>query len=607
MIKASFLWRLYAGYVALIVLLAALVGILIGQRTRATSLEEIETSLRNAATVLGEMARPQLRALARGDTPALDVQSVLASLPAEMQTRLTVITPEGTVLADSKEDPAVMENHARRPEFLAARSSGEGQATRFSKTIGVDMLYLALPVVEAGETIGLVRASLPLGQIDERLDQLRDTVVLAASVSVFVALLGGFFFARRITRPLRSVTAAARSIADGDYDHPLGMANTDEIATLTTAFKTMRERLREHVATIESDRNKILAILSAMKEGVIAVDAHECVVHMNDAAGKTLGIDARACLVRRYWEVLRNADICELLDRTLQASRGHDGEIRITRSLKDIHIELQTSILADAEGKPSGAVLVLHDVSQLRRLEEIRTDFISNVSHELKTPVAAVRGLVESILDDPDMDAETRTRFLERVEKQSDRLSSIVSDLLSLSAIEARKDLPRHPVELQAVLRDSITRQVGEAEEKELALRAELPEEPVTVLGDAEDLRQVFDNLLSNAIRYTPEGGRIWVRLSASESAAVVEVEDTGIGIEPVHHDRIFERFYRADKARSRELGGTGLGLAIVKHIVHGMQGGIEVESQPAKGSTFRVTMPAAPAEGGRSVGPRTG
>jgi two-component system phosphate regulon sensor histidine kinase PhoR len=594
MLRAGFLWRLYAGYVALIVLLAVLVGVLIGRGTRTSSLDEIERSLRTDATILREMARPTLSALARGEPVPGDIPQVLASLPPEVETRLTVVLPDGRVLADSKEDPANMENHARRPEFMAARAAGEGQATRHSRTLGVDMMYLALPVMEHGEFLGLVRASLSLANVDARLGEVRTKVVLAAVISALVALLGGFFFARRITYPLRSLTAAAQSIAQGDYELPLRMANTGEIATLTAAFKTMREQLQEHVDTIEGDRNKILAILAAMKEGVVAIDASERIVHMNEAAGTTMGVEAAGCLGQRFWEVLRSPEACDLLDRTLKTAQGLQSEIRISGTVKDRHIELQTSVLVDAEGEMSGAVLVLHDVSELRRLEGIRSDFISNVSHELKTPVAAVRGLVESILDDPDMDEQTRTRFLERAETQSNRLSSIVSDLLSLSAIEARKELPRHPVALQAVVRQSIAGQVSEAEEKGLHLHAQLANAPITVLGETEDLRQVVDNLLSNAIRYTPEGGRIWVRLRAEDTRAVIEVEDTGIGIEPVHKERIFERFYRADKARSRELGGTGLGLAIVKHIVAGMGGTIEVDSVPSEGSTFRVIFPLA-------------
>jgi two-component system phosphate regulon sensor histidine kinase PhoR len=268
-------------------------------------------------------------------------------------------------------------------------------------------------------------------------------------------------------------------------------------------------------------------------------------------------------------------------------------EVRLPAERRDRVLLLQASPLRDAAGELSGAVLVLHDVTELRHLEEVRRDFVANVSHEVKTPLTAIRGMVETILEDPSMDEPTRNRFLERVRSQAGRLSALVTDLLTLSRVERREEAPeKGTLDLRGPVRESFEQQTSEGEDKGLSMEIETPDSPVPVFGDMEALRQAVDNLLSNAVRYTPSEGRIWVRLRTEGEFAVVEVQDTGIGIEPRHQERVFERFYRVDKARSRELGGTGLGLSIVKHITIAHEGSVSLESAPGQGSTFRIRLP---------------
>jgi two-component system phosphate regulon sensor histidine kinase PhoR len=594
MIQGSLLWRLYAGYVALILLFASLVALLVSPRVERASMRDIEASLENAAVLLSELARPWLAEGADAKAvPDAAFQTTIHDVGRRIPARLTVIAPDGTVLADSNEDPNVMENHGRRPEVLDARNRGMGQTSRFSETLHQRMMYMALRVEDDGRLLGYVRTSLPLETVDDRLTQIRLAVGLATAFVAMVALLGGYLFSRRITLPLRSMTQLARSMALGNYQQSLHVQTHDEVATLAEAFNIMRERLKDHVATIERDRNKILAIFRSMKEGVVAVDGTERIVHINAAAGEILGVDAERSHGERYWEAIRTTGVTEMIRQTLEGAGDLEAETSITQGMLERFVELQASALRSAEGTLTGAVLVLHDVSEVRRLQDVRSDFVSNVSHELKTPVAAIRGLVESILEDPQMESDTRTRFLERARNQCNRLSSLVTDLLSLSAIETRHGArPEDLVDLGRVLRQALAGQMSAAEARRITLQGPDHVPNVTVMGDEEDLRQVFDNLLSNAIRYTPEGGRIWVRMRADGDETTVEVQDTGIGIEPQHRERIFERFYRADKARSRELGGTGLGLAIVKHIVLNHGGAIAVESVPGEGSTFRVELP---------------
>jgi two-component system phosphate regulon sensor histidine kinase PhoR len=267
-------------------------------------------------------------------------------------------------------------------------------------------------------------------------------------------------------------------------------------------------------------------------------------------------VDVSVAVGKPVWELLRQNELLETLRRTLDSGQAEQGELRIRRALRDQVLELHSSVLIDNQGERAGALVVLSDATELRHLESIRSEFVSNVSHEMKTPVAAIKGLVESILDDPDMTDEVRGNFLERIEQQCVRVSNLVNDLLGLAAAERGLSVELSPISLGGICRGCV------------------------------------HNLITNAIRYTPDGGRIAVRLLPQDGKAVLEVEDDGIGIEPVHQERIFERFYRVDKARSRELGGTGLGLAIVKHLVQSMHGEIELDSNPGAGSKFRVLLP---------------
>jgi len=589
--QASFFWRLYTGYVAIIILVAALVGLFVGRQLAKSSLEEIDRSLRRTALVLRETWPETLN-----EESVAVMRARMDRLRLDFDGRVTLIDPDGTVLADTHRDAETMENHRERPEVVQARRHGIGEARRFSDTLGANLLYVAIPVPgPEGGIRGYVRSSLPVSAAQREIDDARLSVLIAATIAAILALIGGYVFARRTTGPLRAMTSAARAISEGRYSQNLPTSSTDEIGTLATAFSRMATNLRQHVADIEASRNKIVAILGAMKEGVIAVDQDGHVVHMNQAAGSMAGVDAEDCLGNPAREVIGVQEVVEALSRTLHLRQGIEGELRLPGVLSDRVFELQSSVLLDTNGELVGAVVVLHDASELRRLEGVRQDFVSNVSHELKTPVAAIRGLVESILDDPEMEGEIRTQFLTRVSQQCTRLTALVTDLLSLSAAEDRRTLDRgQVVDLRDPLRGSVNSHTPPLEAKDLNLEVDFGQDILSVRADTETLRLIFDNLISNAIRYTPSEGRLWIRARVERSHAVVEVQDTGIGIEPKHQERIFERFYRVDKARSRELGGTGLGLAIVKHLVLALDGEIRLESTPGEGTCFMVRIPLA-------------
>ncbi len=601
MIRGSFLGRLYLGYVALIIFTVLSIGGLMARRIEDSSIREMQRSLETVALVLQEWARPVLIDVASKSTGAADdLRMRMDRLTQPHETRLTVILPDGVVLADTHQDPAVMQNHAQRPEIVEARNRGRGSSTRVSPSIDVNMMYLAFQVrgrvaPDQPEVIlGYVRSALPMDTVALRMRGLREAIVVSTLSASVLALLLGFVLARRFTRPLREIISSTRAISRGDLDRSVEVHSNDEFSTLARAFNSMRQRIRENTDTILADRNKILAILGAMSEGVIAVDEREEVVHLNATAGEMFRIDPSDAIGRKLSEVIQLPELIRTISATLRDLEGRQGEIHLQRGMSNVLMELQSSGLRDRDGQAVGAVIVLRDITEIRRLEEMRSDFISNVSHELKTPLAAIKGLVESILEDEEMPDETRRRFLVRVERQANRLNSLVIDLLSLSRLERESaaSLEIESIDARRAVLESIESQRLGAESKGLSLVHEIIDEPVRVAADWESVRQVVDNLLSNAIRYTPAGGTVTVRLAADAGEVHIEVQDTGMGIDPLHHERIFERFYRVDKARSRELGGTGLGLAIVKHIVRRLGGSIGVDSEVGKGSCFTIELP---------------
>jgi two-component system phosphate regulon sensor histidine kinase PhoR len=591
--RATFFWRLYFGCVGLILLSTATLGVWFERVARTDMLGDLDASLRTRLVLLEDIAA------GHWDGSSPDLEERIQRLGRQGGARLTLVRPDGVVLADSERDPSSIGNHRMRPEIEGAARTGEGSAERDSETVGRPHRYIARAVHVDGELVGFVRAAFPLEEIEERIASLRISTALTALASGGLAVLVALSFAKRVSSPLSATAALAERIAKGDYATSMEQVEgADEIARLSDAIATMTRQLEERLETITADRNKVVAILGGMVEGVIAIDRDERIVHMNSVAARLLGANTGDVEGRRIWEVTRFLPVCEILDSARTSGEPRSGPCALippgdmTRG--QVELELRASGLRDGSGALAGAVLVMHDVTELRRLENVRRDFVANVSHELKTPLTAIRGMVETMVDDPEMPKEIQLRFLDRVRDQALRLSALVTDLLSLARIEANEGRgERALLDLRPRLREVVGRFGDVAARKQISLGLEVPEETCSVLADEESLRQILDNLLDNACKYTPEGGRVWARLLRLPGELRLEVEDTGIGIEPADQARVFERFYRVDKARSRDLGGTGLGLSIVKHLVSSLGGSVSLESAPGRGSTFRVHFPS--------------
>jgi len=586
--QSSIFWKLYAASVALILSTVLIASLILNHRVGRAELATLDDQLDTTAILLADIARPLLL-----HGPEQGRQGAIRELGRRVGIRLTVMDHRGRVLAESHERLQHMENHADRPEFQQALREGVGSSQRYSNTLQEMMRYRTRAIYQDERLVGVIRSALPLKEVEEQIDDVRIAVAVAALIAFLLALPLAAYFARRLTRRISPMTAVASALARGELEHRTEPSGKDEIATLGVAINSMAEQLADRLATITADRNQLQAILSSIEEGIVAVDRAQAVVLINEPAAQLFEISVADAYGQRIWEICRIAEVHQALSEALSAGSVVHAEARITEANHDRFIDLHATTIRTRDGESSGAVVVLHDISELRRLEAIRRDFVANVSHELKTPLAAIRGLVETMLEDNEqMPSDVRSRFLGKISGQGERLGNLVSDLLTLSRIESSDDsMEREHVELAEVLRRSHDGLLAAAEAKGIELDLQFAAS-VQVLGDSESLRQAVDNLCDNAIKYTPENGSVRLALHRDGNEAVISVADSGIGIAAAAQDRVFERFYRVDRARSRALGGTGLGLSIVKHVARSHGGSVGLQSQAGSGSTFTIRLP---------------
>lgn len=508
-------------------------------------------------------------------------------------TRITVVDVRGTVRGDSESDPSHMPNHSDRAEIARALAGETATSVRMSETVRQTMMYVAVPLMERGEVRAVVRAAVPYDSVMHSIRGLHRRVAgVAVGTFALLALLS-LGVARRINAPLQSLGESARAFASGDFDHSLPRADLAEIDELAGALAQMAARLGERIETTTRERNEREAILASMVEGVLAVDSSECVVRMNEACGRILGVSPARVEGRTIQEAVRNSDLHAFVTRALSSPVPVEADIEVMDQ-SDRYLQAHGAVLRGPQGRQVGAVVVLNDVTRLRRLEQIRRDFVANVSHELKTPIAAIQGAAETLREGALRTPQDAARFVEIIERQASRLDAVIRDLLTLSRIEEDEEraiaLQRMPVD--GIVRGAVQTCGPKAAGKGVAVEVTCPPGLVAHINGPL-LETAVVNLVDNAVTYSNAGDTVTVRVTRNHEI-VVAVQDHGCGIEPRHLSRLFERFYRVDKARSRTLGGTGLGLAIVKHIVQAHSGRVSVESTPGIGSTFRIHLPSA-------------
>ena len=578
-------WRLFGTFGVLWPLSLGALGLLVVARIERHERARVEDDLRVNALLAREAAR---------DRAPAGLQELAGRLAGETGLRVTLIAADGAVLGDSEEDPERAENHADRPEVARALRDGFGADTRVSRTTGQPLMYVA--VRGAGGGPAVVSVALPLARAEEAAGELARIVWWAVAVAGAAATALTFWLARRTVRPLHELADAARHLAEGGFGRKVYAAGRDEIAGLARTFNHMSARLAVQFARLEEDRGQLRAILSGMVEGVIALGADERILFANERAAQLLDFQARAAVGRRLWEVVRLRALQDVVRRALAGAAPQQDELRWSGPVER-NLTAHAARFDGGDGAAArGVVLVLHDTTELRRLERMRQDFVANVSHELKTPLSVIKANVETLLDGAVDDVAHRTGFLERIADQAERLHALILDLLSLARIESGEEvLELAAVPLGPAVTECLERHHARAGAKRQELRADPPGgEEVAAWVDEEALGQILDNLVDNAVKYTPEGSRITVRWRGEDGQVRLEVEDNGNGIPEPDLPRIFERFYRVDKARSREIGGTGLGLSIVKHLAQAMNGSVRAASRLGQGTTFVVRLPRA-------------
>jgi len=575
------------GLVAALIVAAAVFGDI---QVRRYQKELLRVQLQGTADALVADSTEVLARRASADVFA----QRLSDLGRSNGIRLTLIDRDGTVLSDS-EAVGPIANHADRPEVLDAQRNGGGAAERKSATTGKETFYISRRVDDAGQYVGTIRVASEVAPLRNDRAHFHESLAVFGLFALAFGAAASLWISRSLARPLEKLEHDASELAAGRLDVRVDSEGPVEIRRLADGLNTMSRDLRDRLDGMRRARVEIETILASMQEGVVAVDGRERVLLMNEAAARLLGLPTHLEPGAALWEHLRFPELERGLRAVLAGSASWHGDSS-SPNQDGRTLGLSVARIAHGEGslKPmAGAVALLSDITAIRRLEQVRIDFVANVSHELRTPLAAIMGSLETLAD-PEQEESTRARFLDIGNRNAARLQAIVSDLLDLSSIEAEGDrMQLEPVRADSPLRTAAGALAGAAESK--GVRLELPGPlPATawVRGNAQRLEQVFTNLLENAIKYTPKDGRVLARVRLTPKEVLVDVEDSGMGIPAASLPRIFERFYRVDRSRSRDMGGTGLGLAIVKHVVRAHGGTVSVKSEEGQGTTFTVSLP---------------
>lgn len=587
--QLNLFWKLGLAFLAL--LLSVLLAVdFFAERTLRSDYERKGFEQLAAIAHIAQARPPQWTPSSAGQPEDLSALREWVAQWAASGARVTVILSDGRVVADSQSDPKTMENHAGRPEIREAFRKGDGRSIRHSVTINRDLLYYAVRKdYPAGAPI-VLRFALPVATVDEVLSSFRHRLWLSSFFILMIAGAASLLLSRSFTRRVERLKEFSRRVAEGDFRPLQGDGSGDALEALGLSLNRTAARLDRTIRTLTEERNLSSAILGSMVEGVAVVNGSERLVFANHGFAEILGLDVPPKPGSAFVEVVRQTELIEAVRKVLQGELRVQSEI-VTGTLRQ-HFFAAT-VAAVRAGETTGAVVVLHDITELRKLERVRRDFVANVSHELRTPLTAIQGFTETLLAGAIDDPQNRVRFLEIILEHSRRLARLTEDLLTLSKMDAdRLELEFSRIGVAQFIESCVETVQQRAAEKDLRISMNVPQRLPDVAGDRRRLAEVLQNLLDNALQYTLPGGLIMVSADAANGEVVVTVSDTGIGILQADQPRIFERFYRVDVARSREVGGTGLGLSIAKHLVDAHGGRIWVESEVGHGSQFHFSVP---------------
>lgn len=588
--RIGLFWRLYPTY--LLIAVIALAGMIFYASDRITdfyyyrSKVNLEAEARLIESLFFENGFTKDRTI---------IDAICKKMFKDSGIRITVINPAGEVLGDSMENPLRMENHSDRPEVKTAFGGKTGFSVRHSSTVNSNIIYAAVPIMRSEKAVLIIRTSKPAQSIEEALNKIYIKILIGGIIfAVFTALLS-ILAVRRISRPIREMETAAYLFAGGDLHHRAPVFKTREFAVLSEAMNQMASRLSEEIDQYERQQNEMNSMLSSMVEGMIAVDVDEKIIKINEAASRFIGVRPENAVGKHIHGIFRNTALQEFAAQTLASGIIIEKEIPISEGKDLMYFQAHGTPLKDASGKTIGALIVLNDVTRLHNLENIRRDFVANVSHEFKTPLTSIKGSAETLLEGAWKDKETRDSFLDIVIKSSDRLYAIVEDLLSLSRIERQSEQGEIALKRQnvkEVVESALLLYKMKAKEKRIKLNLDCSASMEADMN-SEMIEHAIANLVDNAIKFSPPEMPIDIKCESLSGELTISVRDQGKGIAAEHLPRIFERFYRVDKGRGDKDGGTGLGLAIVKHVAEAHKGSVSVQSEPGKGSVFTIRFPS--------------
>jgi two-component system phosphate regulon sensor histidine kinase PhoR len=589
MTRIKLVWRLFPAFILIGVICLVAGAWYTASSWRTFYLGEMAGDLENRARLVAIYLQD-----VRPVPDEMQVNEICRKLGKLTSTRLTVILAAGKVAGDSQEDPGRMDNHADRPEFQEAMRGRVGVSTRFSFTLGHNMMYVGVPWRQPDGPRGVVRASLAMHAIEGAIRALYVKVALGGlGVALLLAVLS-FFIARRISGPLHNLQRGAMRFARGDLDRKLPIPNTDELASLAEALNYMAEQLQKKIQSLTRQGQEQKAILSSMTEGVLALDAEGRLLTINSAGAEMLHLDPAEAQNLPVSEITQDSGLKWFINRTLSNPEPIEGEVEIKDDGRRIFKAHGTS-LRDSQGVSLGTLVVLHDITQLRQLENTRRDFVANVSHELKTPITSIKGFVETLLAGALNEPDNAKNFLRIIAKQTDRLNEIIDDLLTLSRIEQdaeRRQIFLNGQKIKGALQSAVQICEAKAAKKNITIELRCPED-LRAQINSPLLEQALVNLVDNAVKFSEPGRVVQVEAQREGPQVIIRVRDQGPGIPLEHLPRIFERFYRVDAGRSRKIGGSGLGLAIVKHIALAHGGRVTVTSSPGQETVFSLHVPA--------------